>query len=663
MSSGSKKNQSKIVKTPLQPKGLSSKPSLSLNDVFREDRLYFILIGALSFLLYIMSVGNGFALDDNLVTNEHPYVSKGIAGIPEILTNPYVRNEHHQMDYRPLAQISFAIERSLFGVSPGMNHLMNVLLYALLCVVLYFVLRLIFPSLPRSTIWLGSLLFAVHPLHSEVVNNLKSRDELFSLLFGLIFVWRAVAYYRSKTARNFTLSLLFLFLALFSKLSVLPILFFVVLYMVYAKKDSLFALKDWGFSVIYVLIWLIYIVAITKYFFPTIRTLTFTEFPLPDDPSLADRLGITIPTIFFYIKMMIVPYPLCSYYGYNTIPAVPVLDVKTLVVLAFFAVMAWLFFRGFKERKFSSLLPVWFIASGFLYYNIGYAYTGIVSERAAFITSIPGSLGIVMIIGLILDRKDISIVTPSKFVEYAVIAIAGIYGIISFSRVGDWKDSMTLYARDMEHYPNSGHLNFLQAVNYDILSRSAPDYSTERTYIDSAAFYFNRALVLEPDRPIALTYIGRYYIDYYNNWDTAEVLLNKAWNVWKNGETAYELGRVRTFLGKWAAAISVLEYARDNTPDIYWTWYFLAQAYFETGKTQEALAANEQLLKYPTMQEMYHLNAGNFLGRQGKIQEAIVHLRKAVELGNRDERALEFLHQYYISVGDNVSLQWLDELK
>ena len=71
------------------------------------------------FLFYGNTIKNTFALDDELVTctdrQEHPLVSKGIAGIPKIFTSAYASNEEQNYEYRPLVLTSFAIEKSVFG--------------------------------------------------------------------------------------------------------------------------------------------------------------------------------------------------------------------------------------------------------------------------------------------------------------------------------------------------------------------------------------------------------------------------------------------------------------------------------------------------------------------------------------------------------------------
>lgn len=637
-----------------------SASALSLGELLLQEKKYLAILALLAVLLYSLSVNNGYNLDDYLVTKDHPFVSKGISGIPEILSNPYYNREGYRFDYRPIAQVTFAVEQSLFGQQPGVSHFINVLLYGLLCAVLFLVLRYIFPRLPRMFLWLSMILFVVHPLHAEVVNNLKSRDEILSLLFGLGFLWAAVTDLRTPGIRHKVLAFLFLLLAMLSKVSILPLVLFIPLYALFFRTSARFRVALWVMPAVYIFFWLGYFIVVNGLLFPTDRPLTFTEMPLPANPTMSDKLGVIVPTIFFYVKMMVAPWPLSSYYGYNTLPFT---EWKAIIVLAFLLLSLLMFSRGIKDRRFSALLPAWFIVSGVLYYNIGYYYTGIVSERAAFIMSVPGSIGLVMLVGALVQRSDMSRTTPSRFTTYTVYGIAVLFGLISFQRIPDWKDQYTLVKNDLSRFPESAHLNHLMGVQYDLLARKAPGPDRHRAYIDSAFHHFNKTLSLDAQRTDALPYVGRYYIDYYANLDSAYAVISRAWSMKQNGEIAYELARIHTISKRWDDALPLLEFVTNNDTSIHWAWYFLAQAYYEKGRVEEAFAANDRLLKYEEMRESHHLNAAIFYGRLDNMEKSAIHMREAVVLGNRDPRLLQALRGYYGVVDDREGLQWLEGLE
>ena len=73
-------------------------------------------------------------------------------------------------------------------------HTSNVVLYALCATLLFVVLRTLLGTDRTALAFLASLLFVTHPLHTEVVANIKSRDELLCLIFLLATLLAAIRY-------------------------------------------------------------------------------------------------------------------------------------------------------------------------------------------------------------------------------------------------------------------------------------------------------------------------------------------------------------------------------------------------------------------------------------------------------------------------------------
>ncbi|MCO5260544.1 MAG: glycosyltransferase family 39 protein [Crocinitomicaceae bacterium] len=184
---------------------------------------YYYLFGLLAFFLFANSLGNGYNMDDSMVTMNHKLTSKGLSAIGEIFTSPYYSDDAgYAYGYRPIVHLSFALEHDLFGEKPGVGHFINVLLYAL-SVVLFFKLLIKFVGEKNSLFAaIATLLFTIHPIHTEVVNSLKNRDEIFAFLF---VVWAALCAFKhldkekiSSVITTFTL----FSIAMLSKKSVYP---------------------------------------------------------------------------------------------------------------------------------------------------------------------------------------------------------------------------------------------------------------------------------------------------------------------------------------------------------------------------------------------------------------------------------------------------------
>ena len=156
---------------------------------------YVFLFFVAAFVLYWNTIPNKYSLDDNLVVYDHPLVGKGISSIPEIFTSHYRDIDKNVYGYRPIAMTTFAIENEFFGQNPHISHFVNIVLYALLLILLFFLLVRLFQNIPRKIIFFIMLLFAAHPLHTEVVASLKNREELLCFIFGIAAVVFGIRFY------------------------------------------------------------------------------------------------------------------------------------------------------------------------------------------------------------------------------------------------------------------------------------------------------------------------------------------------------------------------------------------------------------------------------------------------------------------------------------
>ena len=86
--------------------------------------------------------------------------------------------------YIPLTVLSFDLEYHLFGLSPFISHLINILLHlAMVLVIFDFALML------KFTPWqsfIASALFAIHPMHVESVAWVTERKDVLSILFYVL---------------------------------------------------------------------------------------------------------------------------------------------------------------------------------------------------------------------------------------------------------------------------------------------------------------------------------------------------------------------------------------------------------------------------------------------------------------------------------------------
>ena len=160
----------------------------------------FALLGA---LLYIQTITFDFTQDDAIVISDNMYTTEGISGIPGLLGHDtfygYFKDANKTRlvsggRYRPLTPVMFAIEREIAGPDPWFHHLMNAVFYGLLCWIVFgftreFLSARVETKLALRIALITALIFAIHPIHTEAVANIKGRDEIAAAMASLGGLW------------------------------------------------------------------------------------------------------------------------------------------------------------------------------------------------------------------------------------------------------------------------------------------------------------------------------------------------------------------------------------------------------------------------------------------------------------------------------------------
>jgi protein O-mannosyl-transferase len=132
-------------------------------------------------IVYANSFPGVFIFDDHSIVQNNSLLHP--LDLVTILRSDYWGGFLHSGLYRPLTILSLGLNRLLFGPEPFGFHLVNVLLHAGVTILLFRMLRVWgVTSLAAGS---AALLFAVHPLHLEVVDVVVGRSELLAALFLL----------------------------------------------------------------------------------------------------------------------------------------------------------------------------------------------------------------------------------------------------------------------------------------------------------------------------------------------------------------------------------------------------------------------------------------------------------------------------------------------
>ena len=178
-------------------------------------------VGLFAAILYAQTVRHSYNMDDifvlesaTKVENWHDFLSLFSKSYFDIQASP-------SFGYRPLVIASFALEYVLFGNQPFTSHVINVLLYGIICGWLYVLLLQLFGRSNPVLALFAVLLFATHPLHTEVVASIKNRDELLAFLGFVGCFLLLLRYTQQGYWQGLVLGAVFAALALLSKKSAL----------------------------------------------------------------------------------------------------------------------------------------------------------------------------------------------------------------------------------------------------------------------------------------------------------------------------------------------------------------------------------------------------------------------------------------------------------
>jgi cytochrome c-type biogenesis protein CcmH/NrfG len=147
------------------------------------------LLALATVLVYGRVAGFDFTnYDDPNFVYENPIVRAGLTaqGVWWGLTTSYFDFWH------PLTWWSHMLDAELFGLRPGLHHLVSLAIHVANTLLLFSVMRRMTGSMWRCA--LVAALFALHPMHVESVAWLAERKDVLAAFFFMLTVWAYVKY-------------------------------------------------------------------------------------------------------------------------------------------------------------------------------------------------------------------------------------------------------------------------------------------------------------------------------------------------------------------------------------------------------------------------------------------------------------------------------------
>jgi tetratricopeptide (TPR) repeat protein len=437
---------------------------MALKKIFNKNNYRLILV-LIAFLLYGNTLTNGYALDDEFVTGPENITSKGIKSIPRIFRTYHVNDESgNNYEYRPIVKVSFALQHQFFGENLVVSHLVNILLYAACLLLLLKLFSLLFKDYPPFVLFFAVVIFAILPIHAEVVASLKNRDILLCFIFSVLGFISITKFTESKNWLYILATLFYFGLAFLSKFDVIP--FVIIVPLVLYKLGKL----NVKFIVLTVVLIFVsyYSYKVTKHFLidrsvSQVRTFNYFESPLFFEKTLSLKLSAALNSLGFYVKMLIFPSKMACYYGYNTVAVYSFTSMFALLGLGGFGAMAYVFFTRFKKADLLWYGVAFFGLSLSMYLNLLIPAPGIVADRFAFFASIGFSLIAVYFLFYYkaVPKKTITYSDLKPYQKALPALVFVLFAYIIVVRNKEWKSKTVLFETDIKKYPESVKLSLL----------------------------------------------------------------------------------------------------------------------------------------------------------------------------------------------------------
>ncbi|MCX7861659.1 MAG: tetratricopeptide repeat protein [Bacteroidales bacterium] len=643
------------------------------------NRIAFIVLLLLSFILYGNTIGHYYNLDDVFVIYKNETVQKGIKAIPEIFASRYFENKQAKFGYRPVTKAVYAIEVSLFGVNPHVSHFINIVLYALMCFVVFIFLKRIFTENHLLIlIWLSLLLWMFHPIHTEVVASLKNREEILYFLFGILSGICFIDFITHNNYWKFFLAILLFCISFLAKQSAFSFLlvFPFIFYYKFLKKEPIISLiqpKNWFLiperrNILFASIVLIaagYVMyKLPTWLFPPdeLELLSF-ENPLRYTDVEFANFSYAAYSLLFYLKMLIFPHPLLFYYGLYKVPLIHVSDFLVWLSVIIHIII---FYVVIKYRHKNS-----YLLFGWLFYflailpfsNYFIEINGIVADRFLHGPSLGFAISLASLFYVVWTNPSKKLKKLQNRLQWIFIFILIFYAVKTIDRNNDWRSEMTLFTRDIKYLENSVKANDILAQTImDRIMQNNPlqkPFSQLKPSLDSVIYYYEQSLKLFPENPKALNNIANIYINFYNQPQKALEYLKKAYTYKpENFELNFNLAQCYEMLKQDSLAIPYYLKALKLEKKYPRLWQNLINLWFKLNYTDSAKHYAELMINYDTITDIPYTSIGYYYFTKKDTATAIKYWEEAFRRNPTNYQRALSLAKYFSYKNDTVKAQY-----
>lgn len=619
----------------------------------------YLFVALFAVLIYSNTLNHDFTVDDGTVMQNNTIVKKGMTAIPEIFSTRYRAGfwDRKENLYRPLSLVMFATEWQLTGGQPWLGHAVNVLMYALICVLVLLLFRKLLIKQHPLIPLMAALFFTVHPLHTEVVANIKSRDELLCLLFSLLAMITALKFFELKKVLWMALSALCFLLALLSKENAIAMLVIIPLLLWFFTDEKIKSLVLP--SVMLAAVMGIYLLIRAS----VLQGLEDqTELQIINNSMLGtdgfSRFMMAVYLLGKYLWMHIVPHPLSFDYSFNQIKpevASSPLAWLSLLIHAGLVVFALI---GLKNKNPLSFCILFYLGTLALVSNVLFLIEATFAERFVFMPS----LGFCLAAGLFLSKiaklkpmdKTLIPFKSKPVLSSVLILVLLLLSFKTISRNADWKNNLTLLARDVKTCPESARIRY--AYGSAILFEQAiPEKNKDKKnrLLDEAIFQLEKGVSILSTYADAFYHLGLAYKEKgVAEKSVASFEAAKRSKIWTVADFYVSSGLAYGAANRYAEAIKDLHKATELSTPTGEMYNNLGMFHTELGNTDSAKYFLEKAIMLSPESPSVHYNLGNAFAKAGDFMTAIQHYAGAIKIDSLYEDAYNNTGNSYAAIKD-----------
>lgn len=525
----------------------------------------------LTLMVYFPVLKSDFLLwDDNYYVFDNEQLKK--------FSFSYFFGEYVMGNYHPLTMISLYLDKALFGLKPAGFHFTNLVFHLLNTYLVFRLARKL--NLTIMAAFAASALFGLHTLHVESVAWVSERKDVLYAFFFLLATLSFLDFRKTGDSKKYIYALILFVASCLSKAQavVWPVMILLLDYRAGMLTNRKFILNKIPFFVLSL---------VFGYVAYKAQQSGGNVEPIPGygvlEQSMAAMFGFA-----FYLYKTILPINLSCFYPYPD-PGDRLLWAGPLVFFAWIGITIYFALKGKKDIASGMawfllcLLPV------LQFLPVGKAFA---ADRYTYVPSI----GLFILLGGLFswyleNNKNLSLQIKGIGLAFLVF-----FGVSSFARTQDWKNTQTLFEDVIKQYPQV-------AVAHNNLGNL---YSNSDS-LQLALKYYEGAIKADSNYFLAWNNAGNTYFK-LNQYDKAMDMFDQALRV-KPGDTMILNKQLETY-SNWAG---ILAMQKDYTGGLE--------------KLRLGMKMN------PIRQDLY-TNSGNIYAMQGNMDSALYYFRVSLTLGD-----------------------------